>query len=350
MTAREIYSKTMSFNFAKLLLGLATVIISAVLFGIFLGIGLLFGDGVEGFMLLLWLSATGVVRFVIMHYFGYLVKAGHIAVIIEAIATGQVPENQVEAGKKMVTERFATSNIYFGIDKMVSGAVKQLQRVLEKAGNALDFILGMNAIVGIGKMFIDISLGYIDECCLGYTFYKKDQNAFKSAADGVVIYAQNWKHLLKSAAKTTFMVIILIIVITLLVFMALGILFRLLNINGMAAFLIAVFIAFTIKFAFIDSWILVKTMVSYMEVAPDTAITFDLYNKLCSMSGKFKELFNKGQHENKSQQPAYATATNYVEENTAEKQISTEKTVFCGQCGEKNDKGTKLCIKCGEQL
>ena len=40
-------------------------------------------------------------------------------------------------------------------------------------------------------MFLDISLGYVDECCLGYTFYHPAQNPYKSAADGVIIYFQN---------------------------------------------------------------------------------------------------------------------------------------------------------------
>lgn len=37
--------------------------------------------------------------------------------------------------------------------------------------------------------------------------------------------------------------------------------------------------------------------VDNMEVAPATQITFDLYGKLCSLSGKFKRLFDRGQQE-----------------------------------------------------
>jgi len=59
------------------------------------------------------------------------------------------------------------------------------------------------------------------------------------------------------------------------------------------AFVLAFFVAIVIKSAFIDSWILVKMMVSYMEVAPSTKITYDLYAKLCGISSKFKELFSK---------------------------------------------------------
>lgn len=69
-----------------------------------------------------------------------------------------------------------------------------------------DEILGVSAIVDFIQIFIGIALGYIDECCLGYTFIKKEDSALKAGCDGVVIYFQNVKHLLKSAAVTTLMV------------------------------------------------------------------------------------------------------------------------------------------------
>jgi hypothetical protein len=210
----------------------------------------------------------------------------------------------------------------------------------------------MDAVVGLAKFFIDISLGYIDECCLGYTFYKKEQGAFKSAADGVVIYAQNWKKLLKDAVKTMVLVVVALIVIVLITFVALGLLFRILHWSGFVAFVIACFIAWAIKFSFIDSYILVKMMTSYMEVAPVTQITYDLYGKLCNVSIKFKELFNKGQQEQQSTQPVYATASDVPEQNEdpLTSTVAQVKTVYCGQCGAKNDEGTKFCGSCGAKM
>jgi hypothetical protein len=102
-----------------------------------------------------------------MHYFGYLIKAGHVAVITEVCITGNVPDNQVVYGKQMVAQRFATSNVYFAIDKLVSGAVKQLHRGIEKVESTLDFIPGMNTIASLAKFFVDISLDYIDEWLFG---------------------------------------------------------------------------------------------------------------------------------------------------------------------------------------
>lgn len=348
MNADQIFKKTMPFVWAKLLLGLVTVGIGVALFAFLMGLGWLFNSGgVTGIMFLIWLSAVGVVRFVVMHYFGYLVKAGHVAVITEAVTTGQVPDDQVAYGKQMVTQRFATSNIYFALDSLVSGAVKQIQRTVENVGNALDFIPGMDAVTGLAKFFIEISLGYIDECCLGYTFYKREESAFKSAADGVVIYAQNWKKLLKDAAKTMVMVVIAMIAVVFACFVTLGLLFRVLHWSGFVAFVLSIFIALTIKFAFIDSYILVKIMSSYMEAVPTTQLSVDLYSKLCGVSNKFKELFEKGQ----SEQPAYAAAGSAEHASPAGNNAFQQvKPIFCSACGAENGANTKFCVSCGTKL
>jgi hypothetical protein len=339
----------MPFVWAKLALGIATALISAVILAILMGIAWLFGtDGVTGVLFLVWASATGFIRFVLMHYVGYLVKAGHVAVIAEATVTGRVPDDQVAYGKRMVKERFVTSNVYFAVDKLVGAAVKQLQGYLQKAGNALDFIPGMESMVKVGKLFINISLGYIDECCLGYTFYRWNQGAFQSAADGVVIYAMNWKKLLSDAAKTTLMVVVLMIVITLAVFVILGLICKLFGLPGYIAFLIACVIALAVKFAFIDSYILVKMMVSYMQAVPGTVIEFDLYGKLSAVSAKFRELYEKGKKEVFTTKPANgAEMVPAKHESIPDQNVSEERHIFCGECGTKNAPGTKFCGVCG---
>lgn len=347
MNAKDIYTKTLPFVWAKLLLGLATVLISAVLFAILMGIGWLFGENGIILMFLLWLGATGFVRFAIMHYMGYLVKAGHIAVIAATFRSGRVPDNQVAVGKAMVLKRFATSNVYFALDKLVAAAVKQLQNALQKVGNALDFIPGMGAVTGLAQFFVSISLGYIDECCLGWTFYQKDQGAFKSAADGVAIYAQNWKPVLGNAAKTMVSVLMLMLATLLAAFLPVGLIFKLLNWSPLAAFLLACLIAWAVKFAFIDSWIMIKMMTAYMEVAPSTQITFDLYGKLCTLSGKFKELFQRGRQETASSAADAAPVRPRPARTDAQ---PASATVLCANCNARNQAGTKFCGKCGVRL
>ena len=363
MKPSEIYAKTMIFVWMKLLLGVAMVIICGILLVILLGIGRMFGNpSVMLVMVFVWLGCIGFIRFLVMHYIGYLLKAGHVAVISEIVTTGKVPENQLGYGIQKVKERFLTANVYFVVDKLVSSAVKQLQRGVGVVGNLLDFIPGMKIIVQIGQLFVNIALDYIDECCLGYTFYKNEDGAFKSAADAVVIYAQNIKKLLAEAAKTTGIVILLMLGIIAVCFAVFGGVAQLARFGAyteytrIILFLFACIVAWAIKLAFIDSYMMVKMMVTYMEVAPTTTITFDLYGKLCKLSSQFKELFNRGQNEEptKSQaKPSAPTSTSMITGAPvapSSNENVESKPIFCGSCGAKNERGVKFCRECGQPM
>ena len=339
MKAKEVFSKTLIFGWVKLGLGLLNILVAAILFAVLMSISYLFNSGGAGAILFfIWLGVVGVVNFLLNHYIGYLVKAAHVAVIATSFQDGAVPADPLQTGKAMVKERFGTSNAYFVLDKLVAGSVRQLQRTLGRlAGGLLGSIPGMDSVKKLLNLFLDISLGYIDECCLGYTFVHPGQNAFKSAADGVVIYFRNWKTLLKDAAKTTLTVVLSVAAVTLVTFILFGGLFRLLEWSGFVAFVLSLLLAWTVKYAFIDSWILVKMMSSYMEAVPATAITFDLYGKLCNLSGKFKELLQKG-----GGQPAPVPETVPAPTPAV--------AHFCPACGARLDANATFCGSCGAKI
>ena len=339
MTAKEIFMKTLPFCWMKLGLGLLNIVICVALFAILMGISLLFdSEGVAGVMFLVWLVLAGIVNFFINHYVGYLLKAGHVAVVARTFKDGRVPSNCISVGKDMVKERFGTTNAYFAIDKLVSGAVKQLQRTLGRVTDSLlGSLPGADGVKSATNFFINISLGYIDECCLSYTFYKDQQNAYKSACDGVVIYAQNWKRLLKNAAMTALTVIVSMLVVTLVAFIIFGGIFRMLDWSGFVAFVLALMMAWTVKYAFVDSWMMVKMMHGYMQVAPTTIITFDLYGKLSNLSGKFRELFRKS---GETSTPTPHTTTSTTEYRPR----------YCPRCGTATQGNKPFCGVCGTQL
>ncbi len=357
MTANNLYIKTMKFNLIKLGLSLATVFLSAIIIIILWKVFIVFD---LYFLLYAFLgvgfAVIGIIRFLLMHYAGYIVKAGHIAVLTEAIQTGQVPEQSFAYAKEKVQNRFGTSNVFFGIDKLVAGSVKQIQRAVGKLGGFLDVVPGLGLIVTFINFFLELSLGYIDECCLGYVFLNEEQDPFKSAADGVVIYAQNWKKLLKDAAITTGIVVILLLVSIFVVLAALGSVFDTLGVGSEIAFIIAVGIAYSLKYAFVDSWILTRTMVSYMEVAPSTEITYDLYSKLCGLSDKFKELFNKGGNQAYTGEMAFAgagggsSAARAYEVEGLNRNKSETSAKFCKNCGNALAPHAKFCGRCGNAL
>lgn len=351
MKAKDVYFKTMKFVWLKLALGAAITAAATILLALFMLIGNAIGGGGGMYiMLLIWIASVAVIYKLAMSYIGYMLKAGHVAVIASAVTTGQLPDNQFEYGKQMVKSRFAASNVYFVVDRLVSGAVRQLQKIVGKTGDLLSVIPGMQVITGFVQTFIGIALGYVDECCLGYCFLKSEEGAFKASCDGVVIYFQNAKKLLKDAVITTLIVMGLTLVAWLVPFLVFIGIFQALHWDIFVAVLLAIIVAAVLKSAFIDSWMMVKMMVSYMEVAPSTQITFDLYGKLCGLSNKFKQLFNKAKEEGPiNASPAPATANGAPINGESNQQQNSTSVGFCGHCGTPVSNG-KFCPKCGAPI
>lgn len=297
LKTKDVYLKTLKFVWLKLALGAVTILFALITLAIFLAIGSIGDGGGMYIAFLLWIVVVCGGYSALNHYIGYIIKAGHVAMVAKAVTEGELPDDQFGAAKEMVKERFATSNVYFVVNSLVGGAVNQLQKTVGKVGSFLDAIPGMSFLTSFAQTFIHIALNYIDECCLGYTFLHKDESAFKSAADGIVIYFQNWKKLLKDAAVTALAVMVISVLAWVLPFIIFGSIFKALGVSWVFAFIIAIMFAAVVRSAFVDSYMMVKMMVSYMEVTPSTEITFDLYGKLCKLSAKFKKLFENGQKE-----------------------------------------------------
>lgn len=297
MKTKDVFLKTMKFVWLKLALGGIVLLFALVTLFPFVWLGSLGDGGGIVIALTVWFILVGCVYGFLQHYVGYILKAGHVAMVTTAVTTGSLPEDQLATAREMVSQRFLTANVYFAVDRLVSGAVSQLQKGLQKVDDLLGKIPGVSFIVSFAQMFVHIALNYVDECCLGYTFLHGDQSAFKSAADGVVIYFQNWKKLLKDAAVMTLAVMVISFLAWLLPFLLFAGIFAALGIHLIFAALLSIIIAAILKSSFVDSFLMVRMMVSYMEVAPSTEITFDLYGKLCKLSDKFKSLFDRGQQE-----------------------------------------------------
>jgi len=297
MGANKLFFGTMKFVWLKLAFNLVLGIAITLWVALCIAIIVAVDSGIFGLIVITVGIGGGISIYKFARsYIGYLIKAGHVAVIAEAAVTGIIPANQFEYGKAKVKSRFVATNVFFVIDHLVSGAVKQLQRVVGKVGDLLGGIPGFSVVVKIAQIFIEMALGYVDECCLGYTFNNPEQNAFKSSADGVVIYFQNWKELLKSAAKATAIFLILMVVVTLICFFPI---LALLGGSGEVATVVAILISLTIaasiKVAFVDSYLMIVMMEKFLKLSQTTEITFDLYGRLSNLSNKFKDLFSKGQ-------------------------------------------------------
>ena len=292
MKAKDIWLGTMKFNWIKLGVGLGFDLVALILLIVFCAIGAVIGEFIGAYVaFLVWGFTVFKLYHVVSYYVSYMIKSAHIACMAVAVQEGKIPENMVETGAQLVKERFVSSNVYIGVDKLVGGAVGQLQRTVGKIGGFLDFIPGMENAVEILQKFIGIFLGYVDECCLGYTFVNKDQNAWKSACDGVCIYFQNVKTFLKEAVKITFIVMVFTTVVAIIAMLLMLGLVGIFNVPSLGAVVLGIMVALTLKEAFVDSYIMCQMLTVFLQVAPQTELSVDVYGKLCGLSSKFKEMW-----------------------------------------------------------
>jgi hypothetical protein len=174
------------------------------------------------------------------------------------------------------------------LDRLVAGAANQLCKAVAKVGDALEKVPGVSAVSGVVQFFLRIALGHVDECCMAYSFYRKEDSTFKSATNGIVLYFQNWKTLAKTAAILTifclaaYAILGLISIILFVIFMDDGL--------SLFAVYIAVFFFWVIKVAYIDSWLMVRMVADFFEKAKDMEPALDVSEKLAGLSSKFKEL------------------------------------------------------------
>lgn len=254
------------------------------------------------FAVLLVIGASGggwaIYRF-IREYITYMIKAAHVAVIADLAVNGSVPDgfSMYQYGVQKVKKFFVASNALFVLDRLMSAAVRQIQRALGGIGSLLSFIPGIKGVVNALNKFVDIILNYVDECIMAYIFLHEGQNVWKSACDGTVLYVQNWKTVLKTGAK----IMIFIIVFYLLFFFVFEGLFTNMIIDiayddpGMAlvAYILTFLFVTVLKWSIVDPIIMTYMMCGYLKVAYGAQPSYDLYGKLEGMSKKFKEMLGK---------------------------------------------------------
>src|SRR5699024_4825837 len=138
---------------------------------------------------------------------------------VELLEEGIAPEDKgmVAYGKDRVIENFGASNVAFLVDNMVHAAVKQIQRWITRMGEMIRFLPGSQYLIMIINGIMSVSLNYIDEAVMSYVFLQrkreKEESVWRSACDGVVLYAQSWKDVLKSAVFSVLFIYVFSIVL-----------------------------------------------------------------------------------------------------------------------------------------
>lgn len=253
--------------------------------------------------LLTLLGGFGIMRW-IERYFIYLVKAGHVYAMTELIDKGELPEGkgQIAFAKDEVVRTFGKTSVFFGVNVLVDGAVRQIQRWLMKTANFLSFIPNIHRLMGIISKILGTAIRYVDEAVLSYTmrFGENGKSVWRNSADGVVYYAQSWKGMLKSA--------VIIVLLTWgtfwgTFFITANVMSLIVTFEGDYAILnilpilFGFFLASNVRKAFIDPIATAIMVREFHKNVENQELKMDLGKKLYNVSNKFREFFQKDKEE-----------------------------------------------------
>jgi hypothetical protein len=252
-------------------------------------VGTAFWGGVVGFVF------VSVVLYWIREYILYIVKAGHIAVMVHLIDGRDVPggQGQISYAREVVTARFVEANVLFALDQLVKGAIRAITGLIGGVASVLP-IPGLQGLAGFVNTVIRLSLTYVDEIILGYNIRLNSQDPYETARQGVVLYAQNGMTMLKNAMWLAVIMWALAIVVFLFMLApAAAILYYMPGALGGWSFVFAIILAWAVKAALLEPFAIAALMQVYFKVIAGQAPNPDWDRRLAEASRQFRELKDK---------------------------------------------------------
>ena len=240
-------------------------------------------------------AVTAGVLYFLREYILYIVKAGHLAVLVELLDGGDIPDGrgQIDYATAKVKERFAETNVLFAVHQVVKGVLGAITGLIQGVASFLP-IPGLEQFVGLVKVFLRIAVGMIDQVILAYAFKTKATNPWASAQTAVVLYAQNYKVMLKNAAWLTIITYGVSFLVFLVMLVPAGLVVYLIP-GGWSAggFIFAIVFAWAVKAALIEPFTIACMMQVYFQTIQGQQPDPEWDARITTVSRKFAEMKQK---------------------------------------------------------
>ncbi len=275
---------------------LAYILVTGVGAGIGFGVGAL-GDGGFQASSTFWGGAigfgvVGAAMYWAREYILYIVKAGHIAVLVELLDDKPMPggRSQIEHGSAVVKERFAEASVLFAVDQLIKGVLGAITGLIRGVLSILP-LPGIQQLIGILRAFLRVAVGFIDEVILAHAIRTGSTNPWNSAREALVLYGQNYKVMLKNAAWLAVFVYFLSFIVF-LVMLAPAALIVYLMPGAWAAggFVFALLFAWSVKASLLEPFAITCLMQVYFKTIEGQQPDPEWDARLEQMSGKFRKL------------------------------------------------------------
>ena len=225
-------------------------------------------------------------------YILYIVKAGHIAVLVELIDGKPMPQgrSQVAYATTVVKERFPQASTLFFMDQLIKGVVRAITGLLRGILTVLP-VPGVQQLATILSAFLRIAVGFVDEVILAYAIRRRSDNAWMSAREALVLYGQNYKPMLKNAAWLA----LIVYGLSFLVFVAMLapaalVVYLVPGAWAAGGVVFALLFAWSVKAALLEPFAITCMMQVYFKTIEGQEPNPEWDAKLEQMSGKFRKL------------------------------------------------------------
>ncbi|GAA3554563.1 hypothetical protein [Marinobacter xestospongiae] len=170
------------------------------------------GGGLIGF------GAISGVAYFLREYLLYVVKAGHIAVLVELMEGRELPQGrgQIDYAQEIVRQRFVQASTLFGVDQLIKAVLKTFNKAFFTLSSLIP-IPGFQGVANFINTVINLSLTYLDEVILAYNLRTKADNPWRASQTALILYAQNYKVFLKNAFFLAFVIWGMTLVVFLLI-------------------------------------------------------------------------------------------------------------------------------------
>lgn len=228
-------------------------------------------------------------------YLLYIVKAGHIAVMVEIMGGRDLPDGQgqIAYARNIVTERFGEASVLFGIDQLIKGVVGTITGLVQGLLMILP-IPGLDKVMSLVRAYLKLAVGLVDEVILAHSLRTRAENPYASAKQALVLYGQNAKPMLKNAAwLTLFTWGVSIIVFLFMLAPAAAVVYVMPGAWSAGGVVFALLFAWAVKVAVIEPFAIACLLQAFFKVTDGQAPNPEWEAKLESASTKFKTLGEK---------------------------------------------------------
>lgn len=251
--------------------------------------GATFWGGAVGF------AIVSVFLYLVREWFLYMLKAGHIAVLVAVLDARPVATGlgQIPYAHGVVQARFLEANVLFVVDQLVKGVVRAVTGIVDVAAAILP-LPGLAGLARFARAVVRIAIGFVDEVILAYNIRVGPANPYRTAQDALVLFAQNGAWILKNAAWLAAIVWGLAFLLF-LAFLApaAAILYAFPGALSNLGFVLAIVFALCVKAAVLEPFAIASLMQVYFRAIEGQAPREDWHVHLDEVSARFRALGEK---------------------------------------------------------